>query len=124
MSVVILLDQLPGEVLVLIAAHLPYHSFCALRLVSRLFCELLETRSLWRSLVQRHVFSVVEEEEESDWKDRFHALMRGAPPPGEYQIFLSLDDLPVVRRTMGLSQVFVLTLSEKKNRLLSCLTSV
>ena len=58
------LDQLPGEVLVLIAAHLPYHSFCALRLVSRQFCELLETRSLWRSLVQRHVFSVVEEEEE------------------------------------------------------------
>jgi hypothetical protein len=30
---------------------------------------------------------------------------------GLTQVFLSLDDLPIVRRTMGVAQVFVLTLT-------------
>lgn len=102
-----LLD-LPSEVLLHVLSFLSYKSLASLRLACRAIAELCNDATVFRSLVQRHVFSDAETCEEGDWRGRFGELLKVAPPAGSYHIFLSLDNLPIVRRTMGMAQVFVL----------------
>lgn len=106
-----LLLELPSEVLVLILERLSFPSLANMRLVHPLFRDLSSSQSVWRSMVCDKVFSPLEECVDGDWHSRFGQLLHAAPCAGEYQIFLSLDDLPVVRRTMGVAQVFVLSLA-------------
>ncbi len=102
--------ELPGELLLHIFSFLPFRHVASARLACRAFAELGQDAALFRGLVQRHVFSPAEAAPDGDWRRRFGELLRAAPPAGSYHIFLSLDNLPIVRRTMGPAQVFVLDL--------------
>ena len=102
--------ELPGELLLHIFSFLSFGQVASARLACRAFAELAQDTALFRGLVQRHVFSPAESAPDGDWRRRFGELLHAAPPAGSYHIFLSLDNLPIVRRTMGPAQVFVLDL--------------
>lgn len=101
------LDDLPFEVLLNLTKYLSWKEFKNFRLGCKIFLEVcnhnFSTKNLIRNMYCGEI-ELIEAEQPTSFKD----LLKKRLAPAPHQLFLVLDDLPVVVRQMGASRIFVL----------------